>query len=209
MPFDTSDAAVLAIVFLVPGFILSTVLATTFRRRASSTGELWLQHLTLSCVNMGIWSWLIVLIIERDWFSKSPKLAALAMFAIVFLSPLLLGAAALWFAKCRPLAHVLSAVGFKIHRLIPTAWDFKFQQEQPCWAIVRLKDGSSVFGLFGTDSFAGDEPGERDLYLQAAYRPAADGPWRLSPGTRGILISASEIATIEFLTLNPEPEATA
>jgi hypothetical protein len=93
---------------------------------------------------------------------------------------------------------LLSAFGFKVHRFIPTAWDFRFEQETPAWVIVRLRDGSSVSGYLGARSFAGDDPDERDLFIEAVFVPSDDGHWQPVPDTGGILIKGSEIGSIEF-----------
>lgn len=198
MTLDTMNAVLLAIAFLVPGFILSSILAITFRRRSSSAAELTLQYLTFSCLNYGFWSWLIVLMIQGDWLREFPIAAALFVFIILFVSPVGLGLMARRLGKTEIVQRVLAAVGFKIHRFIPTAWDYRFEQEQPSWIIVRLKDGSSVYGFFGNRSFAGDDPAERDLLIEAVFRPNDDGHWQPVADTDGILIKASEIATIEF-----------
>lgn len=198
MNFDTFNAVLLAIAFLVPGFILSSVLAATFRRRSRSAADLTLQYLTLSCVNHGLWSWLIALMIQGDWASQRPRATAALVFTMLFASPVMLGALAPTLSRHPVVKRVLSAVGFNVDRFIPTAWDFKFEQETPAWVIVRLRDGAMVYGFWGGESFAGDEPGERDLYLEAVFQPNDGGPWQPALDTAGILIRADEIATIEF-----------
>lgn len=201
MSFDTFNAVLLAIAFLVPGFILSSVLATTFRRRSRSAADLTLQYLTLSCVNHGLWSWLIVLMIQGEWLLQRRVVSAVLVFIIVFASPVALGALAAPLSRKPVAKRALSALGFNVARCIPTAWDFKFEQEVPAWVIVRLRDGAVVYGFWGEESFAGDEPGERDLYLEAVFQPDEGEAWQPAPDTAGILIRASEIATIEFRQL--------
>lgn len=198
MTFDTIEAVLLAIAFLVPGFILSSVLAMTFRRRSKSASDLTLQYLALSCVNGGLWSWLTVLIVHGGWLTRFPVVSSLLVFVVLFVSPIGLGLLAVGLSRKEAVRGLLSAFGFKVHRFIPTAWDFKFEQEQPSWVIVRLKDGSTVFGFWGSQSFAGDEAGDRDLYLEAAFTPGDSGHWKPVEDTGGILITAGEIATIEF-----------
>ena len=207
MSCDNFNAVLLAIAFLVPGFILSSVLASTFRRRSRSPADLMLQYLTLSCVNYGLWSWLIALMIQGDWVSRHPLFTALLVFTVLFASPVLLGALAPALSRKPLVKRVLSAVGFNVDRFIPTAWDFKFEQETPSWVIVRLRDGASVYGFWGSESFAGDEPGERDLFLEAVFQPSNEGHWQPAPDTAGILIRADEIATIEFRRVDSGPRS--
>jgi Family of unknown function (DUF6338) len=79
-----------------------------------------------------------------------------------------------------------------------TAWDWYFSQKKPAWVIVTLKNGSRVYGLFGRNSFAGNDPDRRDLYLEATYRLLSNGEWAPNEDTRGILILGDQIAVIEF-----------
>lgn len=198
MGFDSVSAVLIAIAFLVPGFILSSILAMTFRRRSRSAGDLTLQYLTLSCVNYGLWSWLIVLMVQGNWLASAPTRSAFVVFGVVFVSPVVLGLIASRSYRSEWVHRILSGFGFKMHRFIPTAWDFRFEQELPAWVIVRLKDGSSVYGFLGLASFAGDEPHERDLFVEAVFVPTEEGHWQPAADTGGILIKGSEIATIEF-----------
>jgi hypothetical protein len=84
---------------------------------------------------------------------------------------------------------------------IPTAWDFHFSRALPYWTVVTLKDGSRVYGLFGYRSFAGDDPKERDIFLESVYTLRNDGEWLPVEGSGGILIKADQVAAIEFRKL--------
>ncbi len=202
MGFNSVSAVLIAIAFLVPGFILSSILAMTFRRRSRSAADLTLQYLTFSCVNYGLWSWLIVLMVHGNWLNLVPTLSAFIVFGVVFVSPVALGLIGSRMYRSEWVHRILSGFGFKMHRFIPTAWDFRFEQELPAWVIVRLKDGSSVYGFMGLASFAGDEPEERDLFVEAVFTPTPDGHWQPASDTGGILIKGSEIATVEFRRLD-------
>jgi hypothetical protein len=78
------------------------------------------------------------------------------------------------------------------------AWDWHFSQGKPYWALVTLKDGSRVYGLYGERSFAGSDPERRDLYLEATFRLVERGDWAPVEDTAGILIMADQIVAIEF-----------
>lgn len=198
MSFDSINAVLITIAFLVPGFILSSVLAMTFRRRSKTPSELLLQYLTLSCINHGFWSWLLVIMVSGRWLQLYPIRTAFLIFLVVFVSPVVFGLIAKSLARNDHIQSGLAAIGFKVHRFIPTAWDYKFEQERPSWVVVRLKDGSIVYGFFGNFSFAGDDPEERDLYIEAVFRQGDSDHWQPVADTEGILIKADEIATIEF-----------
>lgn len=201
MAFDTPIAVLIAIGFLVPGFILSKVLATTFRRRSTSVADLTLQYLTFSCVNYAVWSWLIVLGVRGDWMHRHPISTGWLSVLVLLVSPFALGIAGGRLGRLDRIQRLLSSLGFIVQRFIPTAWDHQFQKETPCWIIVRLRDGSTVCGFFGNQSFAGDDPEERDLYVEAVFLQQDGDAWQPVEDTCGILIKGSEIATIEFKTI--------
>lgn len=201
MTFDDINAVWIVIAFIVPGFILSSVLTMRIPRKSRSASELAYQYLTLSCVNHGLWSWLIVIMIQGDWLARAPLGAGLAVFGIIFVSPVVLGLALGGLSRTEFVGRLLSAIGFRLQRFIPTAWDYKFQEEELSWIIVRLKDGSTIRGFWGTHSFAGDDPQERDLYMEALFQPGNGGHWQPIPDTGGILIKGNEIAAIEFVQI--------
>jgi hypothetical protein len=64
--------------------------------------------------------------------------------------------------------------------------------------LVTLADGSSVCGLFGSESFASSAPKERDLYIQAVYRHNKNGEFQIVERTDGILIRGDAIKHVEF-----------
>ncbi len=199
MKLDSFEAVFLAIAFLVPGFVWSSVLSMLIPRRTQALQVRMLEFLTLSCFNYAIWSWLIFLVFKRSWDETHPVWAAGAFFFILFASPTLLG---LCFARLRQrnkIAWFLVRFGFRTVACIPTAWDWHFRRQKPYWVIVRLSDGSRVAGYFGYNSFAGDDPQERDLYLEKVCRPAADkGSWEVVPDTGGVLLKAREVVAVEF-----------
>lgn len=79
-----------------------------------------------------------------------------------------------------------------------TAWDWFFSQQRPVWAIVTLKSGARIYGLFGKKSFAGNDPERRDLYLEATFRVLQNGEWAPNEDTAGALILTDQIGAIEF-----------
>jgi hypothetical protein len=67
--------------------------------------------------------------------------------------------------------------------------------------LVRLKDGSEVYGLFHENSFAGSDPARRDIYIEAQFHVTEGGEWAPIEDTGGVLIMGDQIATIEFRNL--------
>lgn len=116
----------------------------------------------------------------------------------MFLSPIALGCVSARFQEMGTVARWLERVGFRTIHHIPTAWDWQLNQAKPCWIIVTLKNGSRVFGYFGERSFAGSDPQQRDLFLEAMFRPVETGDWAPVEETAGVLIMFDQISAIEF-----------
>ncbi len=200
MTFTSFDAVFFTAGFLVPGFVWSAVLSMLVPRRTVSTDVRFLEFLTLSCLNHGLWAWALFLIFKTDFLERHPYWTGISLGAIIFLSPIVLGILSAWFQQKEAIARLLGRLGFRTIHPIPMAWDWHFSQLKPYWALVTLKNGSQVRGLYGRQSFAGSDPEHRDLYLEALFRPVGTGDWAPVEDTAGILIMADQITAIEFRT---------
>ena len=186
----------------MPGFVWSSVLSMLLPRRSVGKEVLALQLLTLSCINHGLWSWALVWIVRSEFLDHYPYLGGLFLAVIIFVSPVTLGLATAKLQQTGAVGGFLRRLGFRTVDSIPTAWDWYFSRQEPCWALVTLRSGFQVYGLLGAASFAGDDPGHRDLYLEASYRILPTGDWAPVEDTAGVLIMPDQIATIEFRKLN-------
>lgn len=86
----------------------------------------------------------------------------------------------------------------KINNPIPTAWDYYFNKKEPCFVVITLKSGKSIYGLFSDKSFASSEQTERDLYIEKTYNFNDETEWKEIPRNKGIYINKEDIETIEF-----------
>lgn len=190
--------------FLVPGFVWSAVLSMLVPTRTAPTQVRFLEFLTLSCINLGLWSWALVPIFATSFLDQHPYWSGLAVFAIIFLSPVLLGALSGWWRQKEAVSRFLGWIGLRTVHPVPRAWDRHFSRLKPYWVLVTLRDGSRVYGLFRSQSFAASDPEHRDLYLEAQFRPLETGDWAPVEDTGGVLIMADQIAVIEFRKLTEE-----
>jgi hypothetical protein len=196
--FTSLDAVLFTVGFLVPGFVWSAVLSMLLPRKAVPTEVRFLEFLTFSCLNHGFWAWALFLIFKTGFIDEYPYWAALALYVIIFASPLALGVASGWLQQNGMVARFLARFGFRTIDPAPTAWDWHFSQTKPYWVLVTLKNGEQVYGLFGTRSFAGDDPNHRDLYIEAVFRLLETDEWAPVEDSAGILIAPDEISAIEF-----------
>lgn len=202
MTFSNFDAVFFSATFLVPGFICSAVVSMMVPRRASAANARVLEFLTFSCINYGVCSWAIYLL----FYSHSPLpkgITVAGIVAITLVSPIVLGLVLGYLAQRNWPAKFLARFGFRTIHPIPSAWDLQFGRNQPYWLIVTLRNGSRILGLYGLQSFAGDEPGNRDLYLESTYRMVEEtGEWAPVKDSGGVLIMADQIAVIEFFRMH-------
>jgi hypothetical protein len=202
-PVTLSDynTAFYTLAFVVPGFVLHSTMSICLPKREEGAELSFLRFLTLSCLNYAVWTWLIYLLLNTEFFTLHPWRAASAWFAIIFLSPVAIGLLLAFLQEKDIPRKWLQRWGLRPVHPIPTAWDYVFRKVEDCvWALVTLKDGRQVAGLFATQSFASSAPAERDLYLEKVFVWDASEPWKPVPRSDGILIRGDEIRHVEFWT---------
>lgn len=198
MTFGSLDVVLFTLAFVVPGFIIESIVSALLPRKVEDSKLLLLRFLTYSCVNHALWWWLIGLLLQSESPASHPCVAGFAWFLIVFISPIFLG---LVWAKLNQrgvIRATLQWLGFDPVHVIPTAWDWKFSTTQPVWIMVTLMDGSTVCGLFGSNSFASSAPEERDLFIEQVYRLDEGLRWKPVENSDGILLRDGEIKYVEF-----------
>ena len=198
MSFDTFNTVLFTAIFIVPGFIWSTVLSMLVPRRSQATELRAIEFLTLSCVNHGLWIWLLVPLLSGDFLRARPFTTGIVLILPVLVSPVFLGLVSAHLSQNDRVKHLLARFGFRTIHPSPTAWDYHFSRAHPYWVIVTLRDGSRVYGWFGSNSFAGDAATERDLYLESVFVPMDSGDWAPVEDSGGIIIKAEQIAAAEF-----------
>jgi len=134
---------------------------------------------------------------DRFRFSiPDPVQVPVQAIAVPFLAAIILAA----FDQRRWFVWLAARVGVAAVDPSPGGWDYFFGKRESAFVIVGLKDGSKVFGYFGSNSMASTDATNRDIYLERVYRPPDDpsDPWIEVVGSRGILIPQSEMQYIEF-----------
>ena len=184
--------------FLVPGFVWSAVLSMLMPAGTRSKDSRFVEFLTLSCINHGLWSWALFPVFKTGFLERQPWWSGAILFGVVFVSPVLLGVLTGWLQQNEAVGKFLGWLGLRSVHPIPSAWDWHFGRLKPYWVVVTMKDGSRVRGLFHSRSFAGSDPERRDLYLEAQYRLLETGEWGPVEDTGGVLVMGGEIAAIEF-----------
>ncbi len=198
MTVGSFEVVFYTLAFVVPGFICDSVVSLMIPRRAVAHERSMLRFLTLSSLNYGLWSWLIVLMATRGILAERPTDQAVAWAVVIFVSPVALGMLLGSLSRRNTIRRLLERVGIYTVHPIPTAWDYFFSTTTPVWVLVTLRDGYQIAGRFGTRSFASSDPSERDLFVESIYRIEDQGPWTEVPMNEGIWIRGDDIRNVEF-----------
>ena len=195
--FSGPENFYLILIFIVPGIVALFVRSKFIAGRSPSATENLLIFLVLSLVYYSF----TVFFIDDALNVKEPWLARAAIWiGLILIGPavfgLLLGIAAQkeWGAR------LADKFNLNLVHVIPTAWEWRFSKvpRGGIFAMITLTNGDRVAGLFGPNSFASSDKGERDVYIEEEYSVDEGGKWQRRPEKVGILVSAREIRYIEF-----------
>jgi hypothetical protein len=190
------DAVYVALVFLVPGYLVWVLRGHFVVVRKTDGPEFYLHLLALSAVNFALSGWTIYLAIA--WEAHA-TVRALLWLTVIVISPAALGVLSGLATRHEWLTKAYQRLKLHPMHSIPNAWDYQFSRDEESWALVMLKDGTRYAGIWQHGSFASTDPAERDLLLTSVHDIPDDGPW--SPNGKSVYIAAGEIQTIEFSKL--------
>ncbi|MGA8073745.1 MAG: DUF6338 family protein [Candidatus Acidiferrales bacterium] len=197
---STIGSVLVLVGFVIPGFITLWVWSLAYGRTEPSEGRLVLEGITLSCVNYGAWSWLLVWAWARSWIHSAVPAILLAAF-ILFVSPMILGVTTVWLSETIWVQRVRRRFG--VSSPVPKAWDHYFRKSESCWVVATLKSGKLVAGLYGPNSAASSYPAEEDIYLERLCKLSASGKMEgLIENSRGGIIRMDEVQLIEFYDID-------
>lgn len=85
----------------------------------------------------------------------------------------------------------------------PTSWDYYFGLRKTCFVLIHLKDGKTVGGYYGKNSFASASPKEGDIYIEKVYKINKDNTFGDPiPDSNGLLITKENYDFIELYKIN-------
>ena len=198
MTVDSLEVVSYTCVFLLPGFIIKSVIDTLVPPAKHNDSKYFFSCLLYSIVNCAIWSWIYLFL--KKFFCDYP-----VKYWISLLATTVVGAALVAFVigvikQKSVIERLFNKIGVnKIHPA-PTAWDYYFSKQEESWIVVTLKNGKTIYGKFSEHSFSSSDAEERDLYIEKTYIIKDDLTWEEDEKSKGILIAKEEIETIEFFT---------
>ena len=180
---------------IVPGVIITDVRAQFISGKIEKIRNSILAYLTLTIIYYGIIGPLIDYIISIGY----GLFKFFLWWCIIIIGPAIFGVVLGLSAQYGWGRWLAAKWRLRVVHATPTSWDWRFAScTNPRFVVVTLADGSTVAGIFGTNSFASTEPTERDLYIQEIMDISDDGQWAYRKEVTSILIVAKEIRFVEF-----------
>jgi len=208
MSLGTSGAVLLAILFLIPGFLLRRFaeLSTPY---ASRQRQNLIEYLALSCLNYLIAAPLILVVIGIFHLDLANFRLDFrhVLFTVIF--SLFLPAAVGFYlgkkAQADPVKGLLRRLGISVLHPAPTGWDFAFARRKCYWIRVEFMDGEEIMGVFGDGSIASTEPDERDVFLESICAwNEENGRYEEVEDNQGMWIKGNGIKLISFFPCSRE-----
>jgi hypothetical protein len=150
---------VLALSFLVPGFLSIRIYGLLRPSAVRDLKDQILEAIAFGSINFAIMFWPISWIVEPRAPATNPYCVYLIVLSAFLLAPVI------WPILLHRALRALSRKGLIINPH-HSAWDHYFGRRESCWVIVHLADGRKIGGWYGPESFAGLHPNSGHLYLQ-------------------------------------------
>ena len=205
MKFASLDIIVLTVSFLLPGFIVRSLLRYLFPQRETDKDALFLE-LSL----FGMIPFVVFLAVFGPALNGEAGVTAVVAnrwdvvlwAAIVIVLPLALSLGWAYVVRQESVREFAIQHGFAPLRGEPSAWDFLFHRRctGAVHLLVTLKDGTTVRGEFERlGSAASSDRSERDLLIGVMMREGEDGMWAATEHPKSVWIAGGEIKLVEVL----------
>ena len=194
------QALIVVIAFFMPGFIAGKVFELCFPRHEVPERVRLLEYLTLSFVNYACLSWLVVLVVRGALWETEPVWFAFCTAVVLLLSPTVLGFAIALGTERRWFQRMARRCGIQAPHHIGTAWEWFFRKHPNSrwWVLIRLRSDIMVYGFFGWNSYMGNIPGQRDLYLEKECKLDKHGKLEVIEDSGGIYLRCADIEAMGF-----------
>jgi hypothetical protein len=120
LTFNTFNAVIYTVCFLVPGFVIDLTLSRFFYKKSEQVTLILLRFLTFSCLNYIPWIFVYLLPWNRS-ILENPNFLDFAFIIIIFISPIIVGLILGYVNQQQLLERGLSSLGFKTITGFPSA----------------------------------------------------------------------------------------
>lgn len=189
------DKLFLFIAFIIPGFISIKSYELIHPSDEKDSSKRIIEAITYSCLNYALLGLPLYYLLKNSALESLILIWLVSLFSLIIF-PVLLTLLFSWL-RC------LDIVQKNAPHPIKKPWDYVFQKRQWYWVIVDLGEGKRIAGKYACDSFASSYPAPEQIYLEECWHLDDDDSFeKPRGGTAGILITSSEIKTIEFFIYN-------
>ena len=196
MTIDSFDIVFYTAIFVLPGFIINSIIDTMNPPKKHNDGIYLLKCIGLSLVSCGVWCWLYKIILECNKLSTLWHWILLSLTSVV--GSALLGFVIALIKQSQCISWILSKLKINIMHATPTAWDYLFFNQGSAFIIVTLTDDTILYGWYSSKSFTSSDQDERDIFVEIGYKLSKDGKWEEDTQSGGFYVPKDQIKYIEF-----------
>lgn len=198
MTIENFDVVFYTCIFLLPGFIVKSIIDTLSPPTKYNESKYFFVCLLYSIINCAAWSWGYILLSKL--IANHIILYWILMLILTILGAIIIAIIIGYIKQKEITERLFRKLGIKKIHPIPTAWDYYFSKQDSAWIIVTLKNGKTIYGQYSNKSFSSSDADERDLYIEKVYSFKEGEAWEEVERNKGILITKDEIETIEFFS---------
>lgn len=195
MTVASFDIVFYTAIFILPGFIINSIIDTTNPPKKHNDGIFFLKCMGYSIVSCAIWSWLYKIVIMCKCISTIMHWILLITISII--GSFLIGLVFAIIKQKQVLERILWEFGVNTIHSTPTAWDYIFSKQEECFVVITLLNDNQIYGWYSSNSFTSSEPDERDIYVEILYQ-YREGQWIKDEQAKGVYIAKNQIKHIEF-----------
>ncbi len=146
MTIDSFEVVFYTCIFLLPGFIIKSVMDTLVPPTKHNDTKYFFSCLLYSIVDCAVWSWVYLLLNKIS--EEHPIIYWILLLIITVVGATLL-AVFIGIIKQKGFIELLFSK-MRINKIhpVPTAWDYYFSKQEESWIIVTLKNGKTIYGKF-------------------------------------------------------------
>lgn len=196
MIIESFDAIFYTAIFVLPGFIINSVIDATNPPKRHNDGIYLLKCLLYSIIHCAIWSWAYSVILNHTF--KYLTLYWISLVLSTLTGATLIAICIVVIKQNNLIYKMFEKLKIRAIHSTPTAWDYIFSQQNSDYVIITLTDDTKIKGWFSMNSFASSDPEERDLYIEELYYEEDEQEWVKDKGSNGVYISKDQIKFIEF-----------
>lgn len=194
MTVDSFDIVFYTAIFVLPGFVINSIIGFINPPKKHNDGIFLLKCIGYSLVSCAAWCWLYLIVIRSN---IHPVGRWLLLFIISLIGSSFIGFAIAIIKQHQIIDRMLWKIKIRTIHTTPTAWDYLFSKQESGFVIVTLIDDQKLYGWYSSQSFTSSDPDERDIFIEKGYR--IDGEkWTLDEQSQGFYIAKDQIKVIEF-----------